>query len=86
MSQLNPSSRGAHAARPSSQCKFTNRKWQSIKSAFTAVVRMSAGFFSPGHFSKAHSEVADPPYAGAAADTNGRAAARENLKGGRKPE
>eukprot|EP00969_Alexandrium_andersonii_P259655 11480838-Alexandrium_andersonii.AAC.1 len=42
MSQLNPSSRGAHAARPSSQCTFTNCKRRSIRSAFTALVRTSA--------------------------------------------
>eukprot|EP00969_Alexandrium_andersonii_P275314 12167409-Alexandrium_andersonii.AAC.1 len=36
LSQLNPSNYGAHEARPSSQCRFTNRKWRSIKSAFAA--------------------------------------------------
>eukprot|EP00969_Alexandrium_andersonii_P151036 6678213-Alexandrium_andersonii.AAC.1 len=30
-------------------------KWRSIKSASTAFVRMSAGAFSPGHFSTAKS-------------------------------
>eukprot|EP00969_Alexandrium_andersonii_P083158 3668942-Alexandrium_andersonii.AAC.1 len=53
ISQLSPSSRGAREARPSSQRRFTTCKWRSTRSAFTALVRMSAGFFSPGNFSKA---------------------------------
>eukprot|EP00969_Alexandrium_andersonii_P121366 5364837-Alexandrium_andersonii.AAC.1 len=55
MSQLKPSSWGAQAALPSSQCKFTNCKWRSIRSPLTALVRVSAGFFSPGHLIRAES-------------------------------
>eukprot|EP00969_Alexandrium_andersonii_P343346 15175901-Alexandrium_andersonii.AAC.1 len=53
MTQLKPPSKGTQEARPSSQCRLTNCQWRATKSAFTAFMRMSAGFLSPGHCSRA---------------------------------